>query len=280
MFFLQAQKDMNIQVKNDSQEQIGKDRHLTVNQDLYTAVKGDVHDTVNGTRKIEIKADDNLTVDGKAATHISGSYSLKVDSDVAEKFASNHSEEAGQALYLKAGMNVVIEAGVDLSLKVGGSFIDISNAGVTISGPMVLINSGGSAGSGTACNLVSSVAPKLAQLPITTKPTDVAALLSQSPLSASGGSSAGAGAGGGAPAGPRHDPTSDENKDKTHWVEVVLVDDAGQPLAGESYEIKLPDGSIATGTTDENGKGRVENIDPGSVDISFPELDKDAWEPV
>ena len=78
---------------------------------------------------------------------------------------------------------------------------------------------------------------------------------------------------------PRHDPNSDENKEKTHWVEIMLVDDAGQPLAGESFEIKLPDGSVATGTTDEKGKGRVDHIDPGSVDISFPNLDKDAWEP-
>jgi len=148
---------------------------------------------------------------------------------------------------------------------------------------MVLINSGGSAGSGTACSLVASVAPKLAQLPITTKPTDVAALLSQSPSSSSAGSVSGGGAGGGAasnaPAGPRHDPNAEENQDKTHWVEIMLVDDSGQPVTGESFEIKLPDGSIATGTTDEHGKGKVDHIDPGSVDISFPELDKDAWEP-
>ena len=284
MFFLQAQKDMNIQVKHDREEHVGNDQHLTVDQDSYTTVKGDVHDTVNGTRKTEIKTDDNLTVDGKAATHVSGSYSLKVDSDVAEKFGSNHSEETGQALYLKAGMTVVIEAGVELSLKAGSNFIDIGPAGVTISGsPMVLINSGGSAGSGTACSLVASVAPKLAQLPITTKPTDVAALLSQSPSSSSAGSASGGGAGGGAasdaPAGPRHDPNAEENQDKTHWVEIMLVDDSGQPVTGESFEIKLPDGSIATGTTDEHGKGKVDHIDPGSVDISFPELDKDAWEP-
>ena len=91
---------------------------------------------------------------------------------------SNHSEQAGQAIYLKAGMTVVIEAGVELSLKAGSSFIDIGPAGVTISGsPLVLINSGGSSASGTACNLVSALAPKAAQLPITTKPTAVAALL-------------------------------------------------------------------------------------------------------
>jgi type VI secretion system secreted protein VgrG len=283
MFFLQAQKDMNLQVKHDSQEHIGNDLHVTIDQDFYTTVKGDVHASINGTRKTEIKTDENLKVAGKAASAISGSYSLKVDGDVAEKFSTNHSEEAGQAIYLKAGMNVVIEAGVELSLKVGGSFIDIGPAAISISAPMVNINSGGSAASGSACSLVAAAAAKLAQLPITTKPTALAALLSQSPASASPGSSSGSGAGASPasapPPGPRHDPESDDNKDKTHWVEIMLVDDAGQPVAGEAYEIKLPDGSIASGTTDEKGMARVENIDPGSVDISFPELDKDAWEP-
>ena len=284
MFFLQAQKDLNIQVKHDSQEHIGNDFHVTIDRDFYTTVKGDVHDSITGTRKTEIKTDENLKVSGKAATAVNGSYSLKVDGDVAEKFSANHSEEAGQAIYLKAGMNIVIEAGVELSLKVGGSFIDIGPAAISISAPIVNINSGGAAGSGSACSLVAAAAAKVAQLPITTKPTAVAALLSQSPP-ASAGSSSGSGSSAGSspasapPAGPRHDPNSDDNKDKTHWVEIMLVDDAGQPIAGEAYEIKLPDGSIASGTTDEKGMGRVENVDPGSVDISFPELDKDAWEP-
>ena len=283
MFFMQAQKDLNIQVKNNSQEHVGNDIHLTVDNDSYTGVKGNVHVTVAGTRSTEIKTDNNLTVDGKSAAHITGSHSLKVDGDVAEKFGSNHSEETGQALYLKAGMTVVIEAGVELSLKAGSNFIDIGPAGVTISGsPLVLINSGGSAGSGTACNLVSALAPKAAQLPITTKPTAVAALLtggSQTSGSGAGSGGSAAGAAAATPPPPRHDPTSDENKEKTHWVEIMLVDESGQPLGGEPYEIKLADGTVSSGTTDEKGKARVDHIDPGSVDISFPNLDKDAWEP-
>jgi type VI secretion system secreted protein VgrG len=43
---------------------------------------------------------------------------------------------------------VIIEAGTQLSLKVGGNFIDIGPSGVSIVGTMVMINSGGAAGSG------------------------------------------------------------------------------------------------------------------------------------
>jgi type VI secretion system secreted protein VgrG len=53
------------------------------------------------------------------------------------------------AIHLKAGMTMVLEAGMQLSLKAGGSFIDIGPAGIAISGaPLVMINSGGAAGSG------------------------------------------------------------------------------------------------------------------------------------
>ena len=54
----------------------------------------------------------------------------------------------------------LIEAGMQLSLKVGGSFVDIGPAGVSISGPMVMINSGGSAGSGSGSSPTDPKAPK------------------------------------------------------------------------------------------------------------------------
>lgn len=48
-------------------------------------------------------------------------------------------------------MKVIIEAGMQISLVGPGGFVDIGPAGVTIQGTMVLINSGGAAGSGTPC---------------------------------------------------------------------------------------------------------------------------------
>ena len=55
----------------------------------------------------------------------------------------------GMEIHLKAGMNVVIEAGMELTIKASGGFINIGPAGVAISGTLVLINSGGAAGSGS-----------------------------------------------------------------------------------------------------------------------------------
>jgi type VI secretion system secreted protein VgrG len=78
---------------------------------------------------------------------------------------------------------------------------------------------------------------------------------------------------------PRHNPKSTQNKNKKHWIGLKLVDEAGKPVPGEEYIITLPDGTtVASGTTDEKGEARVENIDPGNCKITFPNLDQDVWD--
>jgi type VI secretion system secreted protein VgrG len=80
-------------------------------------------------------------------------------------------------------------------------------------------------------------------------------------------------------AAPTHNPQAPQNQQKTHWIEIELVDEDGKPVPGETYAITLPDGSVASGSLDEKGKARVEGIDPGTCKVTFPNLDKEAWEP-
>lgn len=72
-------------------------------------------------------------------------------------------------------------------------------------------------------------------------------------------------------------PPAVVSPDKTHWIEIVLHDKNGNPVAGQEYEIRLPDGTALTGTLDERGVARVEGIDPGNCRITFPSLDKTVW---
>jgi type VI secretion system secreted protein VgrG len=133
--FVHAEKDEHTRVKNDSLEWVGNDRHLIVIKNQHEQVDGDKHLTIAG--------DQNEKVDGTV--------SLETGSDLQQKVGMNHALEAGQEIHLKAGMKLILEAGVQLTLKVGGNFIDLSPAGVAIKGTMVMINSGGSAGSGAGC---------------------------------------------------------------------------------------------------------------------------------
>ena len=58
-----------------------------------------------------------------------------------------------------------------------------------------------------------------------------------------------------------------------------MVDEENHPVAGLAYRITLPDGeTVAEGTLDEKGFARVDGIEPGTCKITFPDLDKDAWE--
>lgn len=74
-----------------------------------------------------------------------------------------------------------------------------------------------------------------------------------------------------------HKPTEEDIEEKS-WIEIELVDEEDQPVPGEKYKITLPEGSVAQGTLDNKGFARVEGIDPGTCQITFPNLDKDAWE--
>jgi type VI secretion system secreted protein VgrG len=75
---------------------------------------------------------------------------------------------------------------------------------------------------------------------------------------------------------PAFAPTTTDEKT---FVEVQMVGSDDKPIAGVKYQIELPDGSTRVGVTNENGMIRYEGIDPGECKVTFPELDKDAWEP-
>jgi type VI secretion system secreted protein VgrG len=79
---------------------------------------------------------------------------------------------------------------------------------------------------------------------------------------------------------PYKPPESSEEKEKRKsWIEIELLDEEKNPVPGEAYRITLPDGdTVAEGTLDEKGFARVEGIEPGTCKITFPRLDKDAWE--
>ena len=56
-------------------------------------------------------------------------------------------------------MNIVIEGGIQVSIKAGGSSVVLGPDGVSITGVMVKINSGGSPGSGNGASPVAPTEP-------------------------------------------------------------------------------------------------------------------------
>jgi type VI secretion system secreted protein VgrG len=266
--FIHGEKDLDVRIKNDRFEWVGKNTHLIVKQDQIAQIENERHTKVKADDVAEVGKDRHLKVTGKEAVEIGGSHSFTVKGDVIEVFKANHSEQVTQNYYLK-GMGIVIESMQGITLKCGGSAVVVDQTGVTlkgtgtvtIDGPMVKIASGpGSpAASGSAGSAVPPIAPNAPNEADTADPGKMVERTAETEST---------------PFQPE-----DDGEEKT-WIEIELVDEEGNPVPGERYEVTLPDGqTVARGTLDENGLARIEGIDPGQCKVTFPNLDQEAWEP-
>lgn len=120
------------------------EHHDTVEKNTYTELKAEEHrTTIIADRKVETRMDDHLT--NGQNQHIN--------------LGTAQLTSAGKEIHLKADDKMVIEAGSELTIKGGGSFIKLDAGSVTVVGPVVKINAGGSAGSGTGIGIKPPVLP-------------------------------------------------------------------------------------------------------------------------
>jgi type VI secretion system secreted protein VgrG len=144
--FVHAEKNMDLRVKEEYREYVGKNRHIIVKE----------------SRTETVEKNGDITVKGNVTQKTDGNNSLNIGGSSDEKIGSKWAAEAGQEIHLKGGMKVVIEAGMELTIKGAGGFVKIDPSGVTIVGTMVMINSGGAAGSGSGASPGSPKAPDVA----------------------------------------------------------------------------------------------------------------------
>ena len=291
--FIHAQKDVDMQVLNDRRELIGNDRALVVRNDRKASIENDdeltvandrnqkfgrdLNTVVGNNENLEIGVDYGRKVKGKESIKVTGTRSVDVGNYML-KAGQKANTDAGMEVHIKGGMKVIIEAGMQISLTAGGSFVDVGPSGVSISGAMVMINSGGSAGSGSGVSVTGPTAPK--EPGAVPEACDDAA---GADASASGGEEIADPLELAALAAPWHQQDPEEEQDpEQDWIEIELKnrDEEESPASGEKYRVTLPDDSVTEGTLDTDGKAKIQNIDPGMCQISFPDLDGDAWEKV
>jgi type VI secretion system secreted protein VgrG len=182
-----AQKDRDDEVEHDLSTWVGHDEIRTVDNDSALHVKHTLDVTVDKNYALTIGEEVNLDV-GKNLTLASGenfgatvgkqftvdagsSYSMKAATEVFLKAGSDFGAEAGANVHIKGGANVVIEAGAQLTLKSGGNSVVIGPDGVSITGTLVKINSGGGAGGGGGAKPVKPTkAEKAAKREVTKDP--------------------------------------------------------------------------------------------------------------
>ncbi|WP_415758609.1 type VI secretion system tip protein TssI/VgrG [Pseudomonas sp. LT1P18] len=141
--FIHAQRDWDENIEHDQKIRVGNERHDTVVKNTYTELKAEEHRTTIADRKTEARMDDHLTIGQNQ--HV--------------KLGTAQLTSVGKEIHLKAGDKIVIEAGMELTVKAGGSFIKLDAGGITVVGPVVKINAGGAAGSGTGIGIKPPVLP-------------------------------------------------------------------------------------------------------------------------
>ena len=267
---LYGQKDLHIRFKNNKVENIEANRNLTVGNNRYELVKKNYHLKVEEENlNVEIGGDDSLAVGGKVSIKVDGTHSTDVGGDVVEKFGGNHKNETTMTTSIKA-LSIKLEASVGIELKCGGSSIVLTPAAIFIvGGPLVNINTG--AGPPVGPVTAMATAPEAPEAPAAADEVEHGQDTTY---------------GGGAPPEPAQAPEditgteaeeAETEEQETTWVEIELVDEAGDPVVGERYEITTPDEQVKTGSTDATGKAKVSGIPPGDCQIKFPDLDAEAW---
>lgn len=274
--YIYAAKDFHFRTKNDRVEWVGRDSHLHVVQHLKEKIDGDHHRKVAGADKVEITGDSNLLVTGKTNSKHKDTVSITYGKAVALKYDDANAVDCTGDYYVKA-KNILLEASSEISLKVGSNELVVNGSGVSIKASAFTVDSNsikmamgpGSPATAGSAGSVSDPAP----------PEDP--LEADEPTApGSGGGGGGSGGGGGKIPVPINPPKPYKpDPAKTHWVEIELVDQDGNPLPGKRYRIKTPENMLSESYTDENGKARLEGIDAGTCEITFPELDEHDVEP-
>jgi len=136
--FLQAQKDFNINVLNDTTATVGHDETLTVQNARTRTVKdGDETITlekgkrsvtiqtgsdsldVKDTRTVTVGSDQNHSTGGNYTSKVSGNYELTVDGNLTIKVSGTLTLQSGGSFAIKSGADLAAQASTSISQKAG-----------------------------------------------------------------------------------------------------------------------------------------------------------------
>lgn len=174
--WLQAEKDFHRLVKNDVFDRVMRHLALEIEGNAATRIDGQLDTQVGKQASLKVGADvhadlgaDLLLKVGGAmgwttanAIDIKGGAAIALSSGSAMNISSGAklSIDAQAAIHIKAAADVVIEGMSKLTIKVGGSSVVLGPDGVSITGPIVKINSGGAAGAAGAATKAQPAAPQ------------------------------------------------------------------------------------------------------------------------
>ncbi len=125
----QAEKDWDAKIKASSHTQINGNHERAIGGNDYREVRGELHVCLEANAYKAVELDLHATVHGSVEQHLEQKCLIQAD----------------QSIGWKSGNRTIFHAGIELTLQTGGSFIKLDPGGITLSGPVVTMNQGGSA---------------------------------------------------------------------------------------------------------------------------------------
>jgi type VI secretion system secreted protein VgrG len=147
------------QVGSERRERIGSEWHVGVGADVRHSCGGKLSVAAKGAMMLETEAGYSLKAAADFAVEAGATISMQAAGDGHLKLGGHLGVASGGNVHLKGAVNIVVEAGTQLTLKAGPSFVVIGPDGVSITGPLVKINSGGAPGAGAGANPVAPTPP-------------------------------------------------------------------------------------------------------------------------
>lgn len=200
-----------------------------------TQVAGASVEWVGATRRESIGSDRTSSVGGDLAVQVDGALALGTRKDAAEDLGGAEGIEAKERVAAVAQkMELVAED--RLSIVVGGkvALVIDSSGQLTFSGGAITVD-------GSELKLKGSQIAKVASGAAPSQKVEVAALKTAT------------------------DPRA--------FALFALVDQDGEPVLNEPFQVELPDGSVKHGRTDGHGRAAVPGTKPGTAKVTFTHLD-------
>ncbi|NWL80872.1 type VI secretion system tip protein VgrG [Pseudomonas taiwanensis] len=160
--FLQAQKDMKVNVLNDSTATIGHDETLTVqNARTRTVKEGDETITlekgkrsvtiqtgsdtldVKDSRTVKVGADQTQSTGGNYSHKVTGNYELTVDGNLTIKVNGTLTLQSGGSLTIKSDADLAAQAGTSITQKAGTSLTNQAGTSLDNKAGTTLTNDAG-----------------------------------------------------------------------------------------------------------------------------------------
>jgi type VI secretion system secreted protein VgrG len=140
--FLQAQKDLTINVLGDQTSTIANNRSVTVSQGNHTVAvtQGNETHTVGGTRSVTVTGNESHTNQAKFTQSVTGDFSLSVSGNLSISVDGSISISSGTSFSQKAGSSLSIQSDGSISSTANASHSVQSSGTLELKGSLVQIN--------------------------------------------------------------------------------------------------------------------------------------------